>query len=62
VVGALAKVLKPQHCLLIFEPTQPSHGMAINEIRKEMTQAGLKEIESEIKKGTFLGVFQRISA
>ena len=58
-VQALARALKPGGRLWILEPTRMSHGMPVAEIRELANKAGLTEVESEIGKNSFRGIFQK---
>ncbi len=58
-VHSLAKKLRNSGRLFIYEPTRPSHGIAIEEIRTHMDKAGLKESRCIIKKSRYIGEYKR---
>jgi ubiquinone/menaquinone biosynthesis C-methylase UbiE len=57
-VAALARKLKPEGVLRVVEPTKPSHGMAVAEIRALMAAAGLEEIDGREKGSTYTGAYR----
>ena len=58
-VQALAEVLKPGGRLWIWEPTRPSHGMGVDEIRALMGEAGLREISAQVGSKDYRGIFEK---
>jgi len=56
---ALAGVLKPHGRVWIWEPTRQSHGMPMQEIRRLMGEAGLREVSAETKGSSFKGIFEK---
>lgn len=61
VVTALARVLKPGGRIWVLEPTKPSHGIPVDELRKLMTGAGLKEVSADVRKSSYRGAFMKIA-
>jgi SAM-dependent methyltransferase len=59
-VLSLAKKLADNGRLFIYEPTRPSHGMSIKEIRLLMNNAGLKQVKAVLKNSAYRGQFERI--
>lgn len=59
VVKALAKKLKHGGKIHLVEPIKVSHGMAVQEIRDLHRAAGLKELDFDINKSRYQGVFQK---
>lgn len=60
IVQTLAEKLKAGGNLFIYEPTRPSHGMSVEEIKSLMTKAGLKEMKSIVKKTSYMGQFSSL--
>lgn len=59
VATALARVLKPRGMIWVLEPTKPSHGIPVEELRALMTGASLEEISAEVKKSSYRGTFMK---
>lgn len=58
-INALARTLKKGGSLFIREPTRRTHGMPIEEIRKLLSTAGLRETGHETKRSEYIGKFQK---
>lgn len=59
IVGAFARLLKPGGRIWVFEPTKDSHGIPVEELRGLMSDAGLHEVASEIRKSSYRGTFEK---
>jgi ubiquinone/menaquinone biosynthesis C-methylase UbiE len=59
-VLSLGKKLTDTGRLFIHEPTRPSHGMSIKEIRSLMNSAGLKQVRAVLKNPAYMGQFENI--
>lgn len=59
-VQSLARTLKNDGRLFIWEPTRPSHGISILEVRQLMNHAGLKQVRAILKRSAYIGQFEKI--
>jgi len=58
VADRLAKLLNKNGKIFIREPIRESHGMPVQEILSLLTGSGLKEIQSDLGKSEYKGVFK----
>ena len=60
IVESIVKALKPGGQCCVYEPAKYTHGMAPEEVRKIMTKAGLKEIQTRTREGKwFQGIYEK---
>ncbi len=58
ITASLAELLNKSGKLFIREPIKKSHGMPVEEILLLLTSSGLEEIQSDIGKSEYKGVFK----
>ena len=60
IVESIVEALKPGGQCCVYEPAKYTHGMAPEEVRKIMTEAGLKEMQTWTKEGKwFQGIYEK---
>jgi ubiquinone/menaquinone biosynthesis C-methylase UbiE len=59
-ISALASKLKKNGRLYLAEPTGSGHGMPAKEIRRLLSNAGLKEINNRSSNSRYVGEYQKI--
>jgi len=58
-VAAVVRKLKPRGAFFVWEPLKESHGMAVDDLRRLLAEAGIHEISSETGKKSFKGKFEK---
>jgi ubiquinone/menaquinone biosynthesis C-methylase UbiE len=58
-VAAVVRKLKPRGAFFVWEPLKKSHGMAVDDLRRLLAEAGVHEISSETGKKSFKGKFEK---
>lgn len=56
---ALAAKLRPRGLLFVWEPNKRGHGMTVEEIRKLLAAAGLREVSSAVGRRSYRGKFEK---
>jgi ubiquinone/menaquinone biosynthesis C-methylase UbiE len=58
-IQELARKLKPHGSIWLREPTKKPHGMSVEEIRRLLSRAYLKEISSTIRKSQYVAQLEK---